>query len=607
MPKHYLNTNYLRGRERMTLFIALTDDNTLVSFDQGAPNQTKSVPVTGLEGTLLGIDTRPADGKLYGLTTANKIYTIDPNGFDSGSFEGNFTLTDVEETQLLNDAFYVNLHTNQFNGGELRGQVNVEPEDDIVAYGIPLEESQEVGSAVPDGPAMGSFDVVYDDATNTLKITGTFSNLTSSLLPIGQPDMEGNPQSAIHLHRAKAGENGPIIRNFTVAEDGFSGTFTLTDEEEALLLDDGLYVNLHTDGFAGGELRGQVNVEVENDVVVLGSPIEEAQEVGEMKPPDGPAMGSFDTIYNNSSNQLAVAGKFQNLTSPLLPVGSADVEGNPQSAIHIHNGAAGQNGPIVRNLKATDNVAKLVSTLSQPFEGGTISGFDFNPVPDRLRLVGDNDQNFRINVDTGEVTVDGTLAFADGDKNSGVNPNITASAYTNSFAGATTTQLFNIDTLLDTLVLQNPPNNGTLVTVGELGVDFDTLGGFDILSSADGTNAAFAVSDSVLYAINLETGAATKLGMLDPQQGSNLQGFAILPKDDLVGDGSVGMNENDMSMNENEKNMPAPMDMPMVEYGMSQSLPMHTHDMTHTHTFAMSGDAIGNTHVLHDHMVGAMA
>ena len=70
--------------------------------------------------------------------------------------------------------------------------------------------------------------------------------------------------------------------------------------------------------------------------------------------------------------------------------------------------------------------ATFVSTLDTPFEGGTISGFDFNPVADRLRLVGDNDQDFRINVDTGEVTVDGTLAFADGDPNSGVNPNVTA-------------------------------------------------------------------------------------------------------------------------------------------------------------------------------------
>jgi hypothetical protein len=86
-------------------------------------------------------------------------------------------------------------------------------------------------------------------------------------------------------------------------------------------------------------------------------------------------------------------------------------------------------GPIIRNLTTSDDVAEFVSTLSLPFEGGTISGFDFNPVADRLRLVGDNDQDFRINVDTGAVIVDGDLAFAADDINAGVNPNVTTENY----------------------------------------------------------------------------------------------------------------------------------------------------------------------------------
>ena len=171
--------------------------------------------------------------------------------------------------------------------------------------------------------------------------------------------------------------------------------------------------------------------------------------------------------------------------------------------------------------------ATYVSTLDIPFEGGTISGFDFNPAADRLRLVGDNDQDFRINVETGEVIVDGMLAFAEGDVNDGVNPNVTAAAYTNSFDGTTSTQLYDIDTLLNDLVLQDPPNDGTLVTIGDLGVDFDTLGGFDIVSSIDGENAAFAVSDGILYRVDLATGEATDLGALGDADSMNLQGFTI--------------------------------------------------------------------------------
>ena len=173
--------------------------------------------------------------------------------------------------------------------------------------------------------------------------------------------------------------------------------------------------------------------------------------------------------------------------------------------------------------------ATLVSTLSQPFEGGSVSGFDFNPVPDRLRLVGENNQNFRINVDTGEVILDGTLAFAAEDPNAAVNPTISASGYTNSFAGTTSTQLYNIDTQLNTLVLQNPPNDGTLVTIGNLGVDFGNFAGFDIVSGMAGENAGFAVSNSMLYSIDLTNGQATSLGMIGENPGLNLQGLATVP------------------------------------------------------------------------------
>ena len=119
--------------------------------------------------------------------------------------------------------------------------------------------------------------------------------------------------------------------------------------------------------------------------------------------------------------------------------------------------------------------ATQVATLDTPFTAASASGFDFNPVADRLRLVGDNDQNFRVNVDTGAVTVDGNLAYAAGDVNAGDNPSVTAAAYINSFAGTTATQLYDIDNLQDVLVLQNPPNNGTLATIGNLGVDFSSL------------------------------------------------------------------------------------------------------------------------------------
>lgn len=173
--------------------------------------------------------------------------------------------------------------------------------------------------------------------------------------------------------------------------------------------------------------------------------------------------------------------------------------------------------------------ATLVSLLAPiEFEGGNSSGFDFNPVPDRLRLVGSNDQNLRINVDTGAIAdldpnapgfqPDGTLAYGATDVNAGADPNITAAAYTNSFAPSPDptrmTQLFGIDSALDVLVLQAPPNAGTLTTIGSLGIDFDVVGGFDILADGMGGNVAYAASNSTLYNINLSNGSASTVGTI---------------------------------------------------------------------------------------------
>jgi hypothetical protein len=167
---------------------------------------------------------------------------------------------------------------------------------------------------------------------------------------------------------------------------------------------------------------------------------------------------------------------------------------------------------ILYTINLQTGVATVASTLSVPFTAGTLSGMDFNPVPDRLRLVGANGQNFRINVDTGEVIQDRPLAFGPMELQ-GSQPAITAAAYTNNVAGTQSTRLLNIDGQRNLLVLQNPPNDGVQVPIGPLGVNFGPVGGFDI-RTADGVDTGFAIGGSTLYRIDLNTGRATSLGTL---------------------------------------------------------------------------------------------
>ena len=166
-------------------------------------------------------------------------------------------------------------------------------------------------------------------------------------------------------------------------------------------------------------------------------------------------------------------------------------------------------------INAMTGAASVVGSAGAFTLNGTSFGFDFNPVPDRIRITSNADQNLRVNPNDGTLTAtDSTLAYAAGDANAGANPNVVGSAYTNSFAGATTTTLFAIDSVLDILASQNPPNAGTLNTIGALGVNTSDDVGFDIFFFGNQAFASLTAPGgfSSLYGINLATGAASLIG-----------------------------------------------------------------------------------------------
>ena len=168
---------------------------------------------------------------------------------------------------------------------------------------------------------------------------------------------------------------------------------------------------------------------------------------------------------------------------------------------------------------ATQLGASGVFTLT-----GTDFGFDFNPTVDRIRVVSDLDQNLRLHPDDGTLAATDTpLAYATGDPNQGEDPNVVGAGYTNSYHGASTTTLYDVDSDLDVLTLQAPPNNGTLSTVGALGIDVLSTVGFNIRDCNNTAYAAFTLQpigtgalSSGLYTVNLVSGAATLVGTIGP-------------------------------------------------------------------------------------------
>jgi hypothetical protein len=152
-----------------------------------------------------------------------------------------------------------------------------------------------------------------------------------------------------------------------------------------------------------------------------------------------------------------------------------------------------------------------------PAPSGAAFGIDFNPTVDRLRFVSDTNQNLRINQNTmpPTTTVDGAITLNGTDA-----VDLFAVAYRNSRPGATSTVLYGLDALSDSLVRATNANAGTYVSTNVLGAAFAPLGftfgqgdrvAFDISGL---TNQGFFTINDQFYTVDQLTGVATSIGAL---------------------------------------------------------------------------------------------
>ena len=100
-------------------------------------------------------------------------------------------------------------------------------------------------------PATGIATVTYDDVSNLLSVSGSYSGLVANA-------------TAAHVHGlAAAGVNAGVIFS-TPPTGGTTGTFagsgTLTATQEVGLFNNQTYINVHTAALPGGEIRGQIIV-----------------------------------------------------------------------------------------------------------------------------------------------------------------------------------------------------------------------------------------------------------------------------------------------------------------------------------------------------------
>ncbi len=654
------------------VFVGLGIGNTLLTFSADAPGTIQSTTmITGLEmgEIILGLDTRPATGEVYALTSNSNLYTVNP-------FSGVATLSSTLSTPLEGTAFGVdfnpipdrlrvvsntnqNLRINVETGATIvdgtlayaMGDANAGANPNIVAaaylnpfagtttttlYGIDSNLNILVTQSPPNAGVLNtvgalgfnvseviSFDIAQGSNTAfAVFAVGGSTNLYTIDLETGQASFVaavGDGMTAISGLTALTDENTIIWNNgdgsdvihggsgrdtavvngapagdifeISVGDNGrldFQrtnlGPFTLDIgrvqvlKVDAGLGEDTIIVNdltgvehLDTLDLDGGFENDMIDASalpagVVETVILRGGPGNDTI-IGSQG--DDMIFGGQgnDTIIGGGGNDTIVAGitaetaLFAALrddntaliftadaTGQIMEVPLTGLEAG-ELAIGIDFRPAEERDVLYvltdqgRIYTATPNgQLTLLSTLDVTLNGMDF-GVDFNPVPDRLRVVSDTNQNLRINVDTGATIVDGMLAYSPVDANFGVDPQIAGVAYINSFDGATTTTLFGIDAGLNTLVIQSPPNEGVLRTVGPLGVDVEAVIGFDILTGT--TETAFAAlrveGTTGLYLIDLATGEATLVGIIGDGS-SILVGLAVAPDNDTIiwnnGDGS---------------------------------------------------------------------
>jgi len=163
-------------------------------------------------------------GIVFGLTLSNPIV-------------GTNTLTATQENQLLGGLFYVNIHSTVHPGGAIRGQLRAN-----LTHSAHLTPEQEV----PPTPSTrsGSAVLTYNPVTRSLTYR-ILHNITNA--------------SIAHIHGvAPDGINAGILIDLGSGVSPIAGAVTLTLPQEAALMKELLYINVHSVTFPSGEIRGQL-------------------------------------------------------------------------------------------------------------------------------------------------------------------------------------------------------------------------------------------------------------------------------------------------------------------------------------------------------------
>ena len=279
------------------------------------------------------------------------VYSLNANISDLADLTGN----DLET--FLDGGWYLNLHTTSNPSGHVRGQMFTE---DISVSRTELQGQQENPAIVNAEGISGIGYVTINPDENEIVANVRVEGFTPFLdAPIGP----------VHLHTAFAGENGAVFLPLNPV-DGSDTIYRATEADAivdtidfALIADGGTYINVHSAENAGGELRGQI---VPQGIDVTRSELQGQQENPAIINADGISGVGYVTI--NVADQAIVGNVTVEGFVPFLDA--------PIGPVHLHNGFAGENGPVFLPLFAVSGS----DTSFRGTETDAIEAIDFSRI-----------------------------------------------------------------------------------------------------------------------------------------------------------------------------------------------------------------------------------
>ncbi len=182
----------------------------------------------------------PNDAHIHiGLPAVAGPIVFPLSGFTSPIIDTWNSLTFTDVSNLLDSLFYVNIHSDEFPTGEIRGQI----EKKLVQYSFDLSDTLANDCAGTNTGASG-------EATTTLKPGGKEMTIVVThdvAMPIDA-----------HIHRGFQCVSGPPIFPFSGPTSPIEDIWYLSTADVIDLLQGELYVNIHSTPFPAGEIRGQL-------------------------------------------------------------------------------------------------------------------------------------------------------------------------------------------------------------------------------------------------------------------------------------------------------------------------------------------------------------